>query len=129
MSSKDPLFLTLAEVIEIHKDQIVRYGGSDGIRNLHLLQSALSQPEASFGGVWLHEDLFEMAAAYTFHISQNHPFLDGNKRTALATALIFLEINGISILDPHQKLFEAVIKLASSKLSKKQFAGVLKSLQ
>ena len=90
----EPSFLTLADVIRIHVDQIERYGGLAGIRDLGLLQSALAMPGASYGGEWLHRDLFEMAAAYAFHLSQNHPFVDGNKRTALASALVFLEPNG-----------------------------------
>jgi death-on-curing protein len=85
----DILFLTLAEAIEIHTDQIHRYGGQSGVRDLGLLESALAQPEASFAGEWLHGDIYEMAAAYAYHLCQNHPFVDGNKRTALTTALVF----------------------------------------
>ena len=76
-----PDFLTLDEVLEIHRDQIERYGGAAGIRDLGLLQSALAQPSATFGGQYLHADLHEMAAAYLYHLVQNHPFLDGNKST------------------------------------------------
>jgi death-on-curing protein len=125
---KEPDFLSLAEVIKIHLDQIKHYGGQSGIRDIHLLQSALAQPEASFGGEWLHKDLFEMAAAYAFHLCQNHPFLDGNKRVALATALVFLEMNGISIDDPKGTLYETIMKMANSKLSKAEFADVLRGL-
>jgi death-on-curing protein len=125
---KEPLFLTLAEVLETHKNQIELYGGDLGIRDLGLLQSALAQPEASFDGEWLHPTLLDMASAYAYHICQNHPFIDGNKRAALATALIFLEMNGLSILDPNQKLLEAMLKMASSKLSKKEFARILEQL-
>ena len=124
----EPLFLTLAEVVEIHSDQIKLYGGTDGIRDLRLLESALAQPEASFGGQWLHEDIFEMAAAYAFHIAQNHPFIDGNKRAALAGSLVFLEINRISILDPKQKLLEAMLKISEGKMDKKEFAEILRKL-
>ncbi|MGQ9532461.1 MAG: type II toxin-antitoxin system death-on-curing family toxin [Desulfotomaculales bacterium] len=70
-------FLTLAEVVEIHRDQIERYGGRPGIRDLALLQSALAMPEASWQGEYLHADLYEMAAAYAFHICRNHPFVRG----------------------------------------------------
>ena len=87
---KSLFFLTLSEVIDIHGNQIELYGGQKGVRDIGLLQSALAQPEASFAGQWLHEDIFLMAAAYAFHICQNHPFFDGNKRTALASALVFL---------------------------------------
>lgn len=128
MSAKPPVFLTLAEIIEIHVDQIGRYGGRQGIRDLGLLESALAQPEASFAGEWLHGDIFEMAAAYAFHLCANHPFFDGNKRTALAAALVFLEINGVSIIDPRQRLLAATLKMASGRLSKKTLADLLKSL-
>ena len=85
-----PRFLTLDEALLVHADQVRRYGGSHGLRDLALLSSALAMPTASFGGAYLHPSLAEMAAAYLFHIAQNHPFLDGNKRAALATALAFL---------------------------------------
>ena len=128
MTSQDPFFLTLAEVVEVHINQIQLYGGTQGIRDMHLLQSALAQPEASFGGVWLHEDLFEMAAAYAFHLCQNHPFLDGNKRTALATALLFLAMNGVSIADPYRSLLTAMLKMSEGKLGKNEFAQHLRKL-
>jgi len=121
-------FLTLAEVVEIHADQIQRYGGSEGIRDMSLLSSAVAMPYASFSGRFFHSDLYEMAAAYAFHISQNHPLVDGNKRTALAAALVFLEMNGVSIVDPERKLYDAMVSLASGSLSKIGFAEVLRSL-
>jgi death-on-curing protein len=74
----DIIFLTLAEVIDIHTDQIERYGGSPGVRDMNLLSSAVAMPSASFGSDYLHADICEMAAAYAFHIAQNHPFIDGN---------------------------------------------------
>ena len=122
-------FLTLAEVVEIHADQIERYGGSDGIRDINLLSSAVAMPLASFSGSVLHEDIFEMAAAYVFHISQNHPFVDGNKRTGLASALVFLELNGISPSDPEEKLYTSMVSIAEGKLNKTEFAEILKSLR
>jgi death-on-curing protein len=125
---KEPVFLTLAEIIEIHKDQVERYGGDSGIRDLGLLQSALAQPEASFAGEWLHKDLFEMASAYAYHLCQNHPFIDGNKRVALASALVFLELNGVTIKDPKGKLLDAMLKMASGELKKPDFAEVLRNL-
>lgn len=125
---KEPVFLTLAEITEIHSNQIETYGGTFGVRDMHLLQSALAQPEAGFEGAWLHEDLFEMAAAYAFHLCQNHPFLDGNKRAALAGALVFLEINGVSIIDPKQKLFDSLLRISRGKLSKKEFSEILRKL-
>ena len=99
------VFLTLAEAVEIHFDQIKRYGGQCGIRDMGLLESSLAMPEAAFGGEFLHRSIFEMAAAYAFHICRNHPFVDGNKRTALACTLVFLELNGLSLPDPEGRLY------------------------
>lgn len=124
----DILFLTLAEAIEIHRDQIDRYGGRVGLRDLGLLESALAQPEASFAGKWLHEDHYEMAAAYAHHLCQNDPSIDGNKRTALATALVFLALNGVTIVDPRGRLKNAMIRIASGKMSKEAFAKLLRKL-
>ena len=90
-------FLTLDDVIESHTLQIETYGGSLGVRDLGLLESALAQPEAGFGGQYLHADVFEMASAYLYHIVLNHPFIDGNKRVGLEAALIFLEINSVVV--------------------------------
>jgi death-on-curing protein len=126
---KKTTFLTLAEVVEIHGDQIDRYGGADGIRDVNLLSSAVATPYASFSGSFLHQDIFAMAAAYAYHISQNHPFVDGNKRTALASALVFLELNGVRVMDPKEKLYESMIALAAGKLNKAEFAEILRSLQ
>jgi len=95
--TENPIFLSLGEVLEIHRDQIDRYGGHPGIRDIGLLQSALAMPAAGFGGRFLHTDLFEMAAAYLFHITQNHPFVDGNKRTGAVASLVFLSLNGVEI--------------------------------
>ena len=124
----DPLFLTLAEAIELHADQIHRYGGQAGLRDLALIESALAQPEASFAGEWLHGEHYAMAAAYAYHLCQNHPFIDGNKRTALAAVLVFLELNGIPILDPRGRLKNAMIRIASGKTSKADFAELLRKL-
>jgi len=90
----DPEFLTLDDVLAIHADQLRRYGGSPGLRDLRLLQSAIAMPETTFADEYLHGSVFEMAAAYLFHVARNHPFVDGNKRTALMCALVFLGLNG-----------------------------------
>jgi len=113
-----PLFLGLEEVLEIHHDQITRYGGTEGIRDLGLLQSALSMPQAGAGNQYFHADLFEMAAAYLFHIVRNHPFVDGNKRTGVTAALVFLEMNGIEIRASDQALVKTVLAVAEGKLQK-----------
>jgi len=124
----DILFLSLAEAVEVHNDQIERYGGGAGMRDIGLLDAALAMPEASFGGEFLHKDLFEMAAAYAFHICQNHPFVDGNKRTALACALVFLELNGVVLDDPHEELFVAMMAVASSQKDKTSLADTFRKL-
>ena len=121
-------FLTLAEVIQIHNDQIKRYGGIDGIQDIGLLVSALSMPEASVGGKLLHVDIVEMAVAYAYYIYQNHPFVDGNKRTALASALVFLELNNISLIAPEEQLYTAMMDVASGKLDKRGLSEILHSL-
>jgi death-on-curing protein len=126
---KDILFLTLAEVIDIHGNQMRLYGGLPGIRDINLLSSAIAMPHASFHGEYLHNDIYEMAAAYAFHISKNHPFVDGNKRTALVSALVFLELHGISISDPQGKLYDAMLDLSTGKLNKSEFAGILRKLK
>ena len=124
----EPAFLSLAEAIEIHADQLRRYGGQGGVRDFGLLESALAQPEASFAGQWLHQGLVDMAAAYAYHICQNHPFIDGNKRAALARALVFLELNGLTIRDPKGLLVEAMVRVASGALNKAGLAKVLRAL-
>ena len=90
-------FLSTREIMVIHRDQLKRYGGLDGIRDQNLLESAAAMPQLIFDGNYVHQDVSAMAAAYLFHIGKNHPFLDGNKRTATATALVFLLINGFRL--------------------------------
>lgn len=123
----EPIFLTLDDVLESHAEQIATYGGSAGIRDIGLLQSAIAQPEAMFGGIYLHADLFEMAAAYLFHITANHPFLDGNKRVGLEAAILFLEINGQSIDTTDEKLVELVLRVAQGESHKPEIAAFFRS--
>jgi death-on-curing protein len=121
-----PVFLSLAEVLEIHRDQIERYGGHAGLRDLGLLQSALAMPAAGFGGRYLHSDLLEMAAAYLFHIVQNHPFIDGNKRTGTVAAIVFLALNGIELQADETQLEQLVIDVAKGKAGKSGVADFLR---
>ncbi len=92
-----PAFLTLDEVLAIHAHQIDRYGGTLGLRDRGLLESALAMPAATFGGETLHPSLHEQAAAYLFHVVKNHPFVDGNKRVGLACCLAFLRLNDVRV--------------------------------
>ncbi len=123
-----PRFLTLAEALLIHQDQIRRYGGKYGLLDLSLLSSALAQPEAGYDGRYLHRDLFAMAAAYAYHICQNHPFADGNKRAALATALVFLDLNGIVPRSEEEELFRLMMGVAEGKKGKDEIAEVMRGL-
>jgi death-on-curing protein len=115
------LFLTLDEVLIVHEEQIRLFGGAAGIRDPNLLLSAMGNVAATFGGVFLHETIFEMAAAYLHGICRNHPFVDGNKRTALSAALTFLDTNQIKVHADENELVDLVISVAEGKISK---AGV-----
>lgn len=123
------LFLTLDEILAIHSDQVRRYGGSHGVRDMGLLASAVAMPEASFAGVHLHPSLAEMAAAYLFHIAQNHPFLDGNKRTALASALVFLWVNDQRLDAEEDELTELVMGVAAGRIGKAEAAVFIRAHQ
>lgn len=124
----EPIFLTLADVLKIHSKQLDAHGGIHGIRDEDLLESAVMTPQASFGGEYLHSDIFEMAAAYAFHIAENQPFLDGNKRTALVSALVFLDLNGFVIVDPDRKLYSMLIDIANRAADKSDLTDLLRSL-
>lgn len=124
----EPIFLDVEDVLDLHYDQIEAFGGIHGIRDKGLLESAVMTPQASFGGEYLHSGIFEMAAAYAFHIAENQPFLDGNKRTALSSALAFLKINGVAVLDPEMHLYKAMIAVANKELDKYDLAGLLSKL-
>ena len=119
---KAPPFLTLDEVLALHADQIRRYGGRGGVRDLALLQSAIATPKASFDGDFLHTTVFEMAAAYLFHIVQNHPFVDGNKRLGLMAALVFLALNDRGLDADPDDLAELVIGVAAGRTTKSEVA-------
>jgi death-on-curing protein len=122
-----PKFLSLAEVIEIHQDQIVRYGGASGIRDIELLKSALGMPSVTFGGEFLHTDIYEMAAAYLFHLTKNHPFVDGNKRVGVVAALVFLALDGFDFTAPEDELVEMVLAVARGEMDKAQVAVCIRS--
>jgi death-on-curing protein len=124
---KTPVFLTLDQVLYIHKEQIRQLGGSEGLRDMGLLQSALAMPQAEFGGQFLHADLYLMAAAYLFHIALNHPFVDGNKRVGAMAADVFLELNGITLPPSSEAEFEKItLDVAQGKVDKPQIAAFFK---
>jgi death-on-curing protein len=123
-----PEFLTVAEIEQLHQEQLRLFGGLDGVRDRKALEAAAAMPEATFGGEFLHPTVFSMAAAYAFHIAQDQPFVDGNKRTGLNAALLFLGLNGWDVNDPDDSLYDAMIGLAARKTTKEQLSELLESL-
>ncbi|MEW6548582.1 MAG: type II toxin-antitoxin system death-on-curing family toxin [Spirochaetota bacterium] len=116
-------FLTLAEVLMIYEDQMRRYGGAYGVRDINLLSSAVYMPQATFGKKYLHPTIPGMAAAYAYHICENHALLDGNKRVALASALVFLDINGFDFESSEDEIYETMMEVAAGKMSKLHLAA------
>jgi death on curing protein len=115
-------FLGVADILMLHADQVALYGGDLGVRDIGLLESAAAQPRATFGGQFLHADVFEMAAAYLFHLVQNHPFVDGNKRTGAITAMVFLDFNGAKLRLHKGELYELTMSVATGRAGKKEIA-------
>lgn len=122
-----PLFLDFDRVLRTHRSLIERYGGVEGVRDVGLLHSAIAMPQASFGGEFLHKDLFEMAAAYLYHIVQNHPFLDGNKRTGAASAIIFLAMNQVELEADEDGLVALTLAVAEGQAGKDAIARFFRS--
>lgn len=117
------VFLTLDEALALHAEQLRRFGGSPGLRDAGLLSSALATPQATFGGDFLHPTFPEMAAAYLFHLAKNHPFVDGNKRTALAAALVFLWLNDVQIVAEENDLYELTLGVVEGRVTKAEEAA------
>jgi death-on-curing protein len=122
----DPEFLTLDEVLDIHADQIRRYGGAAGLRDLGLFRSALAMPQTAFDDEFVNGTIFEMAAAYLFHLARKHPFIDGNKRTALMCALVFLGLNGHRLEAEPDAVYPVVDGVASGEVDKAEVAVFLR---
>ncbi len=121
----EPLFLDKTEVLAYHAQQIQLYGGDAGLRDAGLLDSALAQPQNTY----LYDptaDLYDIAAAYAFHIAKNHPFTDGNKRTALQAALGFLALNRAELAVAADELYVAMIRLTTGQGGKLEFAAFLR---
>jgi death-on-curing protein len=113
-------------VLTIHADLLQRYGGEPGLRDRGLLESALAQPRMTFGGKEVHKTVFDKAAAYGFHVCNNHPFIDGNKRVAFVLMDVFLQKNGREIVSSEEEAYALMMLLSSGKLSKAQLASWLK---
>ena len=120
--------LTVDMVREIHAEAISRFGGSDGVREQALLESAVAAPQASFGGKSPYADIVEVAAAYLFYICRNHPFIDGNKRAALGACLVFLRLNGIEPNTDGPEWEELTLAVAASTLDRSETTARLRRL-
>ncbi|MBE9092639.1 type II toxin-antitoxin system death-on-curing family toxin [Tychonema sp. LEGE 07203] len=122
-----PKFLSLEEVLELHDDQIYSFGGTPGVRDEGLLESALAQPQATFGGQLLHPTIAEQAAAYLYHIAMNHPFIDGNKRSAFAVADTFLRLNGCTLNLTDELAYDLIMRVARGTVTKEELSTEFES--
>jgi death-on-curing protein len=120
-----PVFLRLDEVLALHSEQIEFYGGSPGVRDMNLLLSALATPAATFGDAFLHSTVHEMAAACLFHLSANHPFVDGNKRVGLIAVIAFLALNDLVLTAAPPELEDLVMRVADGEATKADVAVFL----
>jgi death-on-curing protein len=111
-------FLTLEDVLALHDELIQRYGGTPGLRDAGLLEAALAMPQAGFGGQYFHEFPHEMGAAYLFHLVRNHAFIDGNKRVALACAILFFKINRVPYSITEEEAVKLTLAAASGQMDK-----------
>jgi death-on-curing protein len=122
----EPVFFTIEQVKTLHRLALDRSGGQDGVRDAATLESAVMHPF----NVWLYGqgDLFDTAAAYAFHLSQAQAFIDGNKRTGMAAALVFLEGNGLSVPQATDELYAAMIAVAERHMDKPGLAALFRGL-
>jgi death-on-curing protein len=124
---KEPYFLTREQIDTIHRDQIQAWGGLHGLRSEDALESAIAQPQ----NVYFYDngDLYEIAAAYAFHIAESQAYVDGNKRTGVQAAADFLEINGIDTSPlPEPATYEAMMRLARHELDRSGLAVFLREV-
>jgi death-on-curing protein len=124
----DCFHLTVEIVREIHAEALRKFGGLDGVRDENLLASAALAPQSSFGGKSPYADIVEVAAAYLFYLCGNHPFLDGNKRTAMMAAIVFLRLNGIELAPDSDRWEQLVLEVASSQLDRDETTRRLRKL-
>jgi death-on-curing protein len=121
-------FLTVDDVLKIHEQQLLHFGGAPGIRDRSGLEAAVQQPQASWAGEYLYESIFDMASVYAFHIAEAQAFVDGNKRTALHVALLFLAINGYEISFDDPRLYDAMIAIATKAMTKEDLSNLFREL-
>jgi len=122
-----PIFLGIDEVIALHDLQLDHFGGLEGLRDRGLLESAVAMPQAGFGEHFVHADIYDMAAAYVFHLVKNHPFIDGNKRVGFHAAYVFLRMNGIELDLPQADAYDLVIATAEGRADKAVIATAFRT--
>lgn len=120
-----PEFLEINDILTIHQILLEQFGGMPGIRDEGLLESAVSQPQATFFGELLHPTIHVQAAAYLYHLAKNHPFLDGNKRTAFGAMEAFLRLNGYNLDFSDEEAYQIVMQVAQGEMSKEELARLL----
>lgn len=120
----EPIFLTLDEVRRLHARSLAEHGGSDGTRDPGLVESALASAKNTF--YYAHGDLFEVEASYAFHLAESQAFIDGNKRTAVVAALVFLARNGVYVRPETWELYSAMIDVAEKKKNKADLAELFR---
>ena len=125
---EDCFHLSVEIVREIHPQAIARFGGSDGDRDLNMLESTVAAPQASFGGKSPFADLAELAAAYLFYLCKNHPFVDGNKRTALGACIVFLRLNGVETPPDSSRWEELTLTVAGSSIDREETTNQLRAV-
>lgn len=126
MKSTKIIFLTASRVLFIHDRAVKRYGGAHGVRDLGLVESAVARPQATFGGEYLYVSIFDKAAALLQSLLKNHPFVDGNKRTALTSAGLFLKKNGYELINSHKQEVEFAVRVDNGNLIIEQISQWLK---
>ena len=116
------VFLSLDDVICIHRRQLELFGGQDGLLDQGVVESAIAQPRQTMFGEYLHDDIAHMAAAYLFHLATTQGFLDGNKRTALSSASVFLQLNGYAIAIDDDEMYPIAMAVANNQMDKDEIA-------
>lgn len=119
-------FVDIDDALRLYEDTIARYEGIFGVRDINLLESAILQPQTMMFGQHVYEDIFQMGAAYCYHIIKNHPFVDGNKRMGILVALFFFYRNDVLIDADHDELYLLAVHTASSKINKEEIAHFFK---
>jgi death-on-curing protein len=120
-------YLTLSEVLEVHRQVMAQSGGAEGLMHLPALESALAQPQMTFGGEDLYPTLVDKAAALGYALIQNHPFLDGNKRTGHAAMEVFLVLNGYEICAAVDEQEHVILQVAASEIDREEFTTWLRT--